>query len=597
LDCAERLLTRDGTPVDLAPKIFDTLLAFVERPGRLLGKAELMKVLWPDTFVAESALTKNISDLRKILESDDGADLIETVPKSGYRFVAPVEFVASPQNQQTPLAVRKRPWHLIIAAALTLAAAGTGLILLPRVRTLATGTPRIQSLAVLPFLPMTAQNRDQYLELSMADSLIARLSATGQVTVRPISSVREFLELPPDPVEAGRRLHVDAVLDGTLQKMDGSLRVTVRLLQVRDGALLWSESLDDAFGHLFQIQDSLARQVASALSLKQTAALMKRDTIDIGAYEAYQKGRFFAGKRTAEGFAKAIDYYKDAIARDGKYALAWSGLADAYMLSAGYFAAAVNPAHQLAREAAARAIALDPQSPEAHTSMALVHENGDWDFSETNREYRRAIELNPGYATAQDWYGEFLVYMGHEAEGLAHLRQAEQTDPLSPNVGGDVAFALLNARRYDEAISEAKKVIELHPDFLRAHRALHIAYFWNRMWIPESEEQDRLSAYDSHDDAEAARALFFSASGHPERVAGFVARYGKDPGHRSGPASREFMTCMFVLQSPATALEVLETGYAMHDPYLISIKIGREFDSLRRDARFQDLVRKMKFLE
>lgn len=229
--------------------------------------------------------------------------------------------------------------------------------------------------------------------------------------------------------------------------------------------------------------------------------------------------------------------------------------------------------------------------------MALVHENAEWDFRESDKEYRRAIELNPNYATAQDWYGEFLVYMGHTAEGLAHLRCAEQTDPLSPNVGGDVAFALLNARRYDEAILEANKVLEMHPDFLRAHRALSIAYFWNRTWGLEERELRRLSAYDAPSDAEAAGALFFSASGQNERAAQFVANYRRNSALRGGPASREFMTAMFVLHDRLAAIDILEAGYAKHDAYMTSLKIGREFDTLRDDARFRSLIRQMKFLD
>ena len=432
----------------------------------------------------------------------------------------------------------------------------------------------------------------------MADTLTDRLSATGQISVRPTASMTALPEVRPDPVEAGHRLNVDAVVDGSLQKMDGSLRVTARLIRVRDGALMWSASLDDSFAHLFQVQDSLARQLASALSLRQSEALTKRGTSDIETYEAYHKGRFFAGKRTPEGFERAIGYYKDAIAKDANYAMAWSGLADAYMLSAGYFAAPANPSHGLAREAAARAIALDSQSAEAHTSMALVHENGEWDFRETDKEYRRAIELNPNYATAEDWYGEFLVYMGHTSEGLSHLRRAEQIDPLSPNVGGDIAFALLNGRRYDEAIAEAKKVLEMHPDFLRAHRAAqYVRISGIEPGGLEEEELRRLSDYDAPDDTEAARALFVTASGQPERAVQFIEKYRNNAGRGGGPASREFMTAMFVFHDRLAAINVLEAAYARRDAYMTSLKIGREFDSLRDDARFQTLIRLMKFLE
>jgi len=186
--------------------------------------------------------------------------------------------------------------------------------------------------------------------------------------------------------------------------------------------------------------------------------------------------------------------------------------------------------------------------------------------------------------------------MGHTAEGLAHLRRAELTDPLSPNVGGDMAFALLNARRYDEAISEANKVLDMHPDFLRAHRALNIAYFWNRTWGLEEKELRRLSAYDTPGDAEAAAALFFSASGQNDRAAQFVVQYRRTGARRGGPASREFMTAMFVLHDRLAAIDILEAGYAKHDAYMTSLKIGREFDTLRDDARFRSLIRHMNFL-
>ncbi len=615
LDRTERQLLRGGVPVALQPRVFDTLVMLVERPGKLIGKSEMMQVLWHGTFVGDSALTKNISDLRKALAGDDeGAEFIETVPRSGYRFVSPVETlavaipaIAAPALTgetstkepavSRPVRARGRLSRILFLTGI-LACAIAVWLLIPR--TAPSASSGIQSLAVLPFGPLSSQQRDEYLELGMADTLISQLNGTGRLVVRPVSSIYRFVAAS-DPVSVGRKLQVDAVLQGRVQKIDGALRINAQLIRVRDGALVWAGSVDGPFTTLFTLQDSLARQVIAALALRLTPAeqirFAKRATTDPDAYESYQKGRYFAARRTPEGFEKAIAWYGKAIAQDPRNALAWSGLADAYMLTAWYDLRPVNTARSLAKNAAVRSLALDDSLAEAHVSMALVLESGDWDFRSAEHEFQRALQLNPNYATAHHWYGEFLGLMGRPDEALSHLRRAHQLDPLSSIIGADTARALINARRYDEAIAECRDTLELDPEFRPASGWLATAYTWRGMYRQAELEIDRFEAGRETMYGTLGKAVVYSAEGDGPRAYEALRKIQRMSAQTPLPGWQMATIYLAIKPDKDKAFEWLAKMREEKNPFMLALKVGPEFDPIRADPRFQELLRGMNFTD
>src|SRR4030095_1773596 len=375
IDVAERLLRRDGESIPLTPKAFDLLLMLVENKGHLLEKDELMKMLWPNTFVEEANLSNNISQLRKALSMDPVHQYIETVPRRGYRFIADVtELSPTPEiasgGHPDKAHERKESIASISDASrqstvFWFALAVVALLALGPViyyfwpKKPVTQQP-IRTIAVLPFKPLAADSSDESLEMGMADTLITRLSNLRQLIVRPASAVRKYTALDNDELAAGREQRVDAVLEGTIQKASDKIRVTVRLVRVADGALLWADQFDEKFTNLFAVQDSISERVAGALAVRLTGdereVLTKHYTANTEAYQLYMRGRYFLNKSTEADCRRSIDYFQQAIDRDPNYALAYAGLADSYVQLGFYGLMPMNESHTRAREAASRAL-------------------------------------------------------------------------------------------------------------------------------------------------------------------------------------------------------------------------------------------------
>ena len=399
IDAAERVLIRDGQVVQLTPKAFDLLLVLVENTGHLVEKDELMRILWPDTFVEEANLTNNISLLRKALAVDTAHQYIETVARRGYRFVAEVaESVEAPtelileernrlrltleegDNPESVVEVSRRTeegkrfkWLPVVAVAVALAIAYAAYYFWPKHE--APQQP-IKSIAVLPLKPLVAESRDEALEMGMADTLIMRLSNLGQITVRPLSAVRRYTDLEQDAVRAGRELGVESVLEGNIQRSGDQVRVRVRLVRVADGRPLWASQFDEKVTSVFAAQDSISEQVAHFLAVKLTGEereqLAKRYTANAEAYQAYVRGRYVWSKRTHESLERAIEYFKQAIAIDPQYALAYAGLADTYNALGGLGFFSQKEVSPKGREMAKKALELDDNLAEAHCSLAAA---------------------------------------------------------------------------------------------------------------------------------------------------------------------------------------------------------------------------------
>jgi len=366
---------------------------------------------------------------------------------------------------------------------------------LPQVERPTGGQTPIDTIAVLPFHNETGDASLAYLSSGIAESLIKNLSQLTKLRVLAYSTVARYKGRDLNPRRLGRDLMARALATGRLTKLDNSLAVTVELVDSSDGSVLWGDQYRSKHTDLLAIQEEMARQISAKLKLKLTFDERKRMarqyTTDPQAYTSYLKGRFHWNKRTAEGLKKAIDHFQTAIDIDGSYALAYSGLADCYNLLSLYSAMPPKQAMSKAKEAALRALEIDSSVAEAHTSLALTYLYYDWDWDESEREFQRALELNPNYATAHHWYHEHLTAMGRFEEQIAEILHAEELDPLSLIINTDVGWGLYYARKYEQAIEQLRRTLELDSNFAVAHLMLGMAH----------AQQDRL------DEAEAFRFL------------------------------------------------------------------------------------------
>jgi DNA-binding winged helix-turn-helix (wHTH) protein/TolB-like protein/Flp pilus assembly protein TadD len=532
LDAGRHLLLRDGQSVNLAPRAFNLLLALIRRRGEVLAKDELMRALWPDSVVEENNLTVIISALRKALgENPQQHRYIVTIPGRGYSFVAEVKEVgATPPETDTPVlaesAVTPSRFTQFSDRRLALAALSASILIVVIGAVWLNGkSPRpdavapVKTIAVLPFKNLSGQSGDEYLTLGLADTLITSLGNLRQVVTRPTSSVLKYADA--DPLAAGRELGVDALLDGRFQRLNDRIRVTVQLIRVSDGAPLWSEKFDEKFTDVFAVQDATAERVSQALALRlsgeETRMLAKTLTVNPEAYQLYLRGRYFWNKRTEEGLKKGREYFERATEKDPGYALAWAGLADSYNLLNTYSLSAPKDSFPKAKAAAQKALAFDDTLAEAHTSLALAIMVYDRDAAGAEREYKRAIELNPNYPTAHQWYAEYLTAQGRFDEAAAEIRRARELDPLSLITNSVEGFVSYYARRYDQAAAQLQKILELDSDFWPARFILggtYAAQGSHRLAIAELEKAQQLSGNNSSVVAELAWA--YAAAGRKE---------------------------------------------------------------------------------
>jgi DNA-binding winged helix-turn-helix (wHTH) protein/TolB-like protein len=644
LDESDRRLLKDGQPVAIEPKVFETLIVLLENGGRLVSKDEILSRVWPDSFVEEASLPRNIHELRKALgDNPSNPRYIETVPKRGYRFRAEVIEVT---DKDAPLVVEKWTSAEIvteeveeITGASDLSAeiplhdkaiqvppvSQRNLISSFRRRRLAvvsivvfgligllvywqaasspelpaTGA-EVKSMAVLPFTTLGAKSEDKYLGLGLADVLITQLGRMRQIVIRPIGAVQKHAETEqPDPLAVGRELGVEAVLEGSVQHAGDNLRVTVRLLRVGDGVVLWSGKFDEKFTDIFSLQDSLSQQVAEALTLnmsrEERELLTKRYTNNVEAYQLYLKGRYFWNRRTTEGLRRSLEYFNQAIEVDPTYALAYAGLADAYALLVWQHELPPSEYIPRAKAAATRALEMDEMLGEAHTSLGFVKFWYEWDFPGAESEYRRGVELKPDYATAHHWYGEFLVLMGRTEEGFKELRMAQEADPLSLRINSDIGGMLFFARQQDQAIEQLKKALEMDPHFPLVKMLLAMAY--NQKGMAEEAIAELREEANKPDTLPILKALLgysYAKAGRTAEAVTILNGLKDTPPKRFIPSFGIALVYVGLGQNEQ-ALEWLEKARTERDPFMVYIKMDPNFDTLRGDPRFADLVRRVGF--
>ncbi len=640
IDPRRRTLWREGKIVSLAPKAFEMLLLLVENEGRVLEKQELMGHLWPGSIVEEANLSQTVYLLRRALsEGSDGRQYIETMPKRGYRFAAEIvesldersesitpgtaeagSFDAAyPDNHSGRLSIdsnieeesgafRNQPgavhsralshraiWIAGIAASLVVSVAVYLWISRQSSKTGPAGT--VHSMAVLPFKSIGADGDDNYLGLGMADALITRLSSVNEIVIQPTGAIRKYDDENEHPLEVGRELAVDAVLEGTLQKTTDRLRVTLRLHDVRDGRTLWSGKFDENFTDIFTVQDSISDQIVAALALNLTremrGLMLKRYTDNAEAYELYLKGRYLWNRRTAEGLQKAIGYFDQAVGIYPNYALAWTGLADCYNLLSLYDLSPPRESIGKARAAAMKALELDNSLAEAHASLGWIKWVYDWDWSGAEREFKQAIELRSSYVTAHYWYGTCLAQRGEFEAAMAELRRAQRLDPLSLVTQIHLGWARFYQGQYDEAIAEYRKAMDLDPNFPWARFYLGQAYEQKRMY-PEAIEELKKAV-----DLSSNSTGFLAALGHAYGESGMRDEAEKILRRLVDHSKRHYVSPYSIalvhagLGNTDQAFASLQKAIEARSTRLVRLNVEPRFEKLRYDPRFTELVQRV----
>ncbi|HWN99209.1 MAG TPA: tetratricopeptide repeat protein [Blastocatellia bacterium] len=633
LDPTRRLLLKEGQVVQLTPKAFDTLLALVRNCGRVMEKDELMQAVWPDTIVEETNLAHNVSALRKLL-GQKGADnrFIVTLPGRGYSFVGEVykespvstKLVASveEQNDRPGLALEhvqqaapevsvlapidlpvapivKAPvrlrFYAVLAAATLIAVVGAA-YLFWALRA-APATP-IQSVAVLPFKPLVANQRDEVLEMGIADTLITRLSSLKQITVLPISAVRGYTALDQDPVGAGRELAVQALLEGSIQRAGDKIRITARLVNIADGKPLWTRQFDERWTDIFAVQDAISRRVAGDLMVTLTGEerteLSRNYTTDPDAYQLYLIGRYHWNKRSAEGMRKSVEFFRQAIEKDRNYALAYVGLADAYATLGSYHISPPGEVLPLAREAAERALNIDPNLAEAHASLGKVFTEYYWDFQRAEKEFQRAIELKPKYANAHHWYTNLLVASGARFdEAVSEATRALELDQHSAVIGTQLGSVLYRARRYDEGIAALQKTLETEPNHVTAHYFLGLCYLkLERRDEALAEFQKGRATAPNSSDLVAVLGFTYAQAGNRDEARRYQ-RVLNELAARSYVSPYSYVVIHAGLGEIDEVFEGLEKALEARDSFLNSLKVDPLFDRVRIDPRFTALLRRV----
>jgi DNA-binding winged helix-turn-helix (wHTH) protein/TolB-like protein/Tfp pilus assembly protein PilF len=638
LDATQRLLLREGTVVPLTLKAFDLLITLVESDGQVLTKDELMRRVWPDSFVEEANLSHHIHKLREALgEREQGDKYIETLARRGYRFVARVNEVqdegvelllqehsrtqvvveetegdnrpletepfveaqgpaAIPESTKSKRHVSPRVWAGAAVGLVVLMSAGYFLWTRHATPTIAS-TSQIRSLAVLPFRPLSAESHDESLELGMADALITKLSNVKQVVVRPTSSVLKYAAAGQDLLVAGREQGVDAIVEGQMQKAGDRIRFTVHLIRVSDGVPMWAGTFDDRFTNVFAVQDEISQEVAQALVSKLTGTeqqqIAKHYTENIEAYQLYQKGRVYWWKFSPEGVTKSIEYYNQAIAIDPNYALAYAGVSFSYSVQGAIGAAPPVEAYLKSKSAAETAVKLDDSLAEGHVALGGKSLFFERDWSNARKEFERGIELNPNQPDAHQLLAYYWEVVQQYDKAAAEQKNAQRVAPLMGLVNMDVAALAYYQHHYDEAIDLYGKAHRLDPDFVPV--PFLIGQIYERKGVYDRAiDECRKALNDSPDNPAILPTLgyAYARAGRKDEAQTILNTFLEA---RKQHFVSPFMIALLYtsLDKKDEAIDWLNTAFEERDPQLIWVHLDPQLDSLHADPRFKTLLQRM----
>jgi len=625
LHVGQRIVWRNGDHLPLSPKEFETLLVLVESGGKLVGKEAIISRVWPDTFVSDSSLTRNISVLRKLL----GDDVIQTLPKFGYRLAlevtqipassppmpepasppdaphlgassVPPESLRSETVPGDPTAPRSPSRRLPRAAWVALAmvlAAGAYLGYRkvgesPRSPQPGAGPVRI---AVLPFVNLTGDEQQEYVCDGLTEAMISELSrvSPGHLDVIARTSAMQYKHSNKAVPEIGRELGVGYVLESSVRESGRRVRVTTQLVRAADAGHVWTGEYDRDFKDVLSAQQAVAISIAREieLTLGPASGAQHEPAVDAEAYRSYLLGRFYWNQRSREGLLQSVEYFQQAIERDPDYARAYAGLADAYLvLGGGYLPD--QESYDKGKAAALRALELDPTLAEAYCSLAYEKYVNERDWQGADEDYQRAISLDPGYATAHHWYALYLAAMLRQAEALREIRRALDLDPLSVANNYGAGSILTQAGRYDEAAVQLQRALEIDPNNAMTHGGLAVVYERKRLFeraVSEFETAQRLSGGYSPYAVEVAHV--YAMEGRASKAQVVLRSLLADPKWaEASPLS--FARAYATLGEKDEAFRWLQKSIDDHSCTVAEINTDRDLDPLRSDPRFEGIRRR-----
>jgi TolB-like protein/DNA-binding winged helix-turn-helix (wHTH) protein/Tfp pilus assembly protein PilF len=621
LDAQQRLLRRDGELVPLTPKAFEMLLVLVQSDGRVVTKDELIKAVWTDNFVEESNLTQTVFMLRKAMGETAERRYILNIPGRGYRFAVEVKQPSSDELSVAPLPNRSamgdavplpkgpptlRRWP-IFAAVLVLTCVALAVYFRwfrPAARAQTAG-PRVL-LAVLPFENLTGDASQEYFSDGMTEEMITEMGGLEPERLGVIARTSVmFYKRNPKPLDqVGRELGVQYVLEGSVRRDADKVRVTAQLIRVQDQTHLWARQYDRELKDVLALQSEIAQEIGDEIQYtlgdqpKAKAARHPAALVPVTSYEAYDlylKGRYFWNKRTPEGFLQAAEYFQQAIDKDPNYARAYAGLADSFALRSTWLQGPQNEFMPKARTAALRALQLDETLAEAHTSLALIVESYDYDWQTAEKEFRRAIQLNPDYATAHQWYAEYLSWQGRFDEALAESERARELDPLSLIIATDQGAILYFSRQYDRAIAQFRAVLEMDPNFNRARSMMMYACAQNGRFTEAEAEVERAHAPADSAWWWATKAYLYGQEGRTAEAEVALEKFKKLAVGSNPDLNPWSLAAYAATGHKDQALDLLQKGYLHHYNFVTLLKVEPVYDPLRSDPRFQDLLQRIGF--
>jgi TolB-like protein/DNA-binding winged helix-turn-helix (wHTH) protein/Tfp pilus assembly protein PilF len=591
LDLHAAELCHNGSKTKLPEQPFQVLAALLEHPGDVVTREELRQRLWgSDTFVDfEQGLNTAVKRLREVLgDSAEKPQYIETVPRHGYRLMVPVERLDSAAPAIVDASARRRR---ILLTALVVVAVAVGFV--SRQRLLERFRPvKIESLAVLPLENLSGKPEEDYFADGMTEALITELGKVHALRVISRQSVMQYKGTTKAVPQIARELHVDAVVEGSALRAGDEVRITTQLIQANPERHLWSESyerdLRDVIALQREVSQAIVGEISGKISSAERASLAGARPVNPEAFEAYLRGRYH-WHRWPEGLDTSVEYFQKAIEKDPGYAPAYAGLALCYT-SIGNF----EPPKETfpkARAAALKALELDEALSEAHVALGYLKLNSDWDWDGAEREFRRALELNPNSTDAHDRYATYLVTMGRFDQGIGEAKQALALDPLSRYMNMHLGWVHMMAHRYDEAIDQHKKTLELDPYYEWVHVLLAWSYTLKGMYPEAFAEFKTMGEYGSNNNV---AGFLYAVSGRRSEALRVVERMRRlseqkyvDPYMMAVPYAG--------LGDRDNAIRLLTKAYEERSAEMHQVKVEPFFDNLRSDPRFQDLVRRMNY--
>ena len=609
LDLRTRELWADGRKLILQEQSFQILAALLERPGHLVTRDELRRRLWSsDTYVDfERSLNKAVNRLREVLkDSADQPRFIETLPRQGYRLIAPAKSLTEGSEHklsepaQLPKVLTDRASRWKFAAKIL---AGIVTVVLIAFLVWKIGwkhrSSTIHTIAVLPLENLSGDPGQDYFADGMTDALITDLGQINALRVISRTSITQYKGVHKPLSQIAHQLNADAIVEGTVQRSGERVRITAQLIHAESDTHLWAHAYEGNLSDILTLQNHVAADIANQIRIELTpgerAVLKSTVIVKPTAYEAYFKGRYYWDSRSTNGITNAIDYFEEAIRDDPNFALPYAGLAQVYAALPSYLAVPPRQCYGKAKIAATKALELDDTLADAHTALGGVALTNDYDWSTSEREFQRAIYLNPGYADAHHWHAINLMFMSRWEEAIAEIEHARQLDPMSIIINANIGFVYYHAQRFDEAIAAEHKALELDSNNSVAYEYMGMAYLGKKMYREATTNLHK--AVDlSGGNSESAAVLSFAYA-----VDGNLAEARRILVSLEGRSRHEYVPSFNLaiayagLGEKTRALAYLQKAYDERCDLVPSLKVNPLFESLNSDPRFQKLLQRIGF--